>query len=49
MKKKPTKPVKRIKPFAVKSSALEKMRERVSELEETLRAIRSGEVDAVAR
>jgi two-component system, NarL family, sensor kinase len=47
MKKKPTKPVKRIKPFAVKSPALEKMRERVSELEETLRAIRSGEVDAV--
>jgi two-component system, NarL family, sensor kinase len=47
MKKKPTKPPKRRKPSAVKSPALDKMRERISELEETLRAIRSGEVDAV--
>src|ERR1700756_2178077 len=47
MKRKPTKPAKRIKRSAGKSLALAEMRERVSELEETLRAIRSGEVDAV--
>ena len=52
MKRKPTKPAKRItrlavKPSAGKSRAFAEMRERVSELEETLRAIRSGEVDAV--
>ncbi len=52
MKRKPTKPAKRIKRLAVKPSAgksraFAEMRERVSELEETLRAIRSGEVDAV--
>jgi two-component system, NarL family, sensor kinase len=52
MKRKPTKPAKRIKRLAVKRSAgkslaLAEMRERVSELEETLRAIRAGEVDAV--
>src|SRR5579859_2603157 len=52
MKRKPTKPAKRIKRLAVKPSAgksraFAEMRERVSELEETLRAIRSGEVDVV--
>ena len=52
MKRKPTKPAKRIKHLAVKRSvfkspAVNEMRERISELEETLRAIRSGEVDAV--
>jgi two-component system NarL family sensor kinase len=47
MKKKPTKPAKWRKPHSVKSLAFDKMRERVNELEETLRAIRSGEVDAV--
>ena len=47
MKRKLTKPAKRIKPSARKSSAFDEMRERVSELEETLRAIRAGEVDAV--
>src|SRR6201986_5686998 len=47
MKKKPTKPAKRVKPRASKSLPHDKLQERVSELEETLRAIRSGEVDAV--
>jgi two-component system, NarL family, sensor kinase len=47
MKKKPTKPAKRVKPRAPKSLPHDKLQERVSELEETLRAIRSGEVDAV--
>src|SRR5215475_454958 len=47
MKKKPTKPVKRIKPRSDRSPTSDKLQERVTELEETLRAIRSGEVDAV--
>ena len=54
MKKKPSKPSKQRKLSAAKSAAkstvsgsLDHFRERVSELEETLRAIRSGEVDAV--
>ena len=47
MKKKPTKPAKRKTPPTVKSLARYKLQERVNELEETLRAIRSGEVDAV--
>jgi PAS domain S-box-containing protein len=55
MKNKRTKPSKRIKAgtpriaarISTKSTALTNLRERVNELEETLRAIRSGEVDAV--
>ena len=55
MKKKPSKPSKQRKLSAAKSAvgkstvsgSLDHFRERVSELEETLRAIRSGEVDAV--
>jgi len=50
MKNKPTKRPRKIKPSATRSSgagSAGKLRERVSELEETLRAIRSGEVDAV--
>src|SRR5580704_8386151 len=50
MKKKPTKRIRKIKLSAATPSGTgpaDKLRERVSELEETLRAIRSGEVDAV--
>src|SRR5579871_4930198 len=55
MKKKPSKPSSQRKLSTAKSAAakptpsasLDHLRERVSELEETLRAIRSGEVDAV--
>ena len=50
MKKRSKKPVKRSKHLAVRSMGsrgLGELRERVVELEETLRAIRAGEVDAV--
>jgi two-component system NarL family sensor kinase len=55
MKNKRTKPSKRIKSqsgrskasFSIKPKELAELHERVNELEETLRAIRSGEVDAV--
>jgi two-component system, NarL family, sensor kinase len=50
MKKKRTKPTKHLKIPARKSGSRnggESLRERVNELEETLRAIRAGEVDAV--
>jgi two-component system NarL family sensor kinase len=55
MKNKRAKPSKRIKAgrpraaarLSTKSTVLANLRERVNELEETLRAIRSGEVDAV--
>src|SRR6202451_2112830 len=55
MKSKRTKPAKRTKArssraaarVSTKPRAVDNMRERVNELEETLRAIRSGEVDAV--
>jgi two-component system, NarL family, sensor kinase len=53
MKNKRTKPGKQARPHAAKlktsraAITLDDLRERVSELEETLRAIRAGEVDAV--
>jgi two-component system NarL family sensor kinase len=54
MKNKRTKPAKRIKArtprstrLSTKSKNLDTLQERVNELEETLRAIRAGEVDAV--
>src|ERR1700684_514344 len=55
MKSKRTKPAKRTKArssraaarASTKSRAVDNLQERVNELEETLRAIRSGEVDAV--
>src|ERR1700722_17637284 len=54
MKNKRTKPSKRSKArskratrLSTRPTVLDNMRERVNELEETLRAIRSGEVDAV--